>query len=294
MQLKKGLDFNKLAYIEGWISIVLNSILFVAKYIIGLKINSVSLQADAWHTLSDSLTSIMLVVGIYLSAKPADEEHPFGHGRIEKITSLLIGIMLILVAINFLKESVMRITSRKVITFTLASVIVQAVCATLKQALALFAFWAGKKSNIQAITADGWHHQSDTNTSVLFLIGVALNKQIPLVDGYLGLLISLAIAVTAFDIIKSSVSPLIGEKVPDEIIKKVTDEVSKADPRITGLHHFHMHRYGNHIELTFHIRLPKEISLEEAHEITKKIEDALTKENIDATIHVEPYTESKD
>jgi len=294
MQLRKGLDFNKLAYIEGWISIVLNSILFVAKYIIGLKINSVSLQADAWHTLSDSLTSIMLVVGIYLSAKPADEEHPFGHGRIEKITSLLIGIMLILVAINFLKESLIRITSRRVITFTLASVLVQVVCAILKQALALFAFWAGKKSKIQAITADGWHHQSDTITSVLFLIGVALNKQIPLVDGYLGLLISLAIAVTAFDIIKSSVSPLIGEKVPDEIIKKVTDEVEKADPRITGLHHFHMHRYGNHIELTFHIRLPKEISLEEAHEITKKIEDALMKESIDATIHVEPYTESKD
>jgi cation diffusion facilitator family transporter len=294
MQLRKGLNFNKLAYIEGWISIVLNSILFVAKYIIGLKINSVSLQADAWHTLSDSLTSMILVVGIYLSAKPADEEHPFGHGRIEKITSLLIGIMLILVAINFLKESLIRITSRKVITFTLASILVQAVCATLKQALALFAFWAGKKSKIQAITADGWHHQSDTITSVLFLIGVALNKQIPLVDGYLGLLISLAIAVTAFDIIKSSVSPLIGEKVPDEIIMKVTDEVEKADPRITGVHHFHMHRYGNHIELTFHIRLPKEISLEEAHEITKKIEDALMKENIDATIHVEPYTESKD
>lgn len=294
MQLRKGLDFNKLAYIEGWISIVLNSILFVAKYIIGLKINSVSLQADAWHTLSDSLTSMMLVVGIYLSAKPADEEHPFGHGRIEKITSLLIGIMLILAATNFFKESLIRITSRKVITFTLASILVQAVCATLKQALALFAFWAGKKSKIQAITADGWHHQSDMITSVLFLIGVALNKQIPLVDGYLGLLISLAIAVTAFDIVKSSVSPLIGEKVPDEIIKKVTDEVEKADPRITGLHHLHMHRYGNHIELTFHIRLPKEISLEEAHEITKKIEDALMKENIDATIHVEPYSESKD
>ncbi|MDI6851317.1 MAG: cation diffusion facilitator family transporter [bacterium] len=294
MQIKKEQNFNKLAYIEGWLSIGLNVLLFIAKYVIGLKINSVALQADAWHTLSDSLTSIILIFGIYLSAKPADEEHPFGHGRIEKITSLLIGIMLILVAINFLRESAVRITSKKVITFTFASILIQAICAVTKQSLALFAFWAGKKSKINAISADAWHHQSDAITSVLFIIGVFLSKYIPFVDGYLGLLISFAILMTAMDIIKSSASPLIGEKVPEELIAKVTKEVSKVDSRITGIHHFHMHRYGNHIELTFHIRLPRGLSLEEAHEITKKIENALFKEKIEATIHVEPYSEGED
>uniref|UniRef100_A0A7C2K102 Cation efflux protein transmembrane domain-containing protein n=1 Tax=candidate division WOR-3 bacterium TaxID=2052148 RepID=A0A7C2K102_UNCW3 len=85
MQFEKERDFIKLPYIEGWLSIGLNTFLFISKYAIGLRINSISLQADAWHTLSDSLTSIILIFGIYLSAKPADEEHPFGHGRIEKI-----------------------------------------------------------------------------------------------------------------------------------------------------------------------------------------------------------------
>ena len=290
MQFEKERDFIKLPYIEGWLSIGLNTFLFLSKYVIGLRINSISLQADAWHTLSDSLTSIILIFGIYLSAKPADEEHPFGHGRIEKITSLVIGIMLILVAINFLKESIVRITSKKEITFTFASILIQAICAVTKQSLAFFAFWAGKKSKINAIIADAWHHQSDAITSALFIIGVSLSKYIPFVDGYLGVLISFAILMTAMDVIKSSASPLIGEKVPEELIAKVTKEVSKVDSRITGLHHFHMHRYGNHIELTFHIRLPKEISLEEAHEITKKIENALIKEKIEATIHVEPYS----
>jgi len=198
--------------------------------------------------------------------------------------------MLILVAINFLKESIVRITSKKEITFTFASILIQAICAVTKQSLAFFAFWAGKKSKINAIIADAWHHQSDAITSALFIIGVSLSKYIPFVDGYLGVLISFAILMTAMDVIKSSASPLIGEKVPEELIAKVTKEVSKVDSRITGLHHFHMHRYGNHIELTFHIRLPKEISLEEAHEITKKIENALIKEKIEATIHVEPYS----
>ena len=290
MQFEKERDFIKLPYIEGWLSIGLNTFLFISKYAIGLRINSISLQADAWHTLSDSLTSIILIFGIYLSAKPADEEHPFGHGRIEKITSLVIGIMLILVAINFLKESIVRITSKKEITFTFASILIQAICAVTKQSLAFFAFWGGKKSKINAIIADAWHHQSDAITSALFIIGVSLSKYIPFVDGYLGVLISFAILMTAMDVIKSSASPLIGEKVPEELIAKVTKEVSKVDSRITGLHHFHMHRYGNHIELTFHIRLPKEISLEEAHEITKKIENALIKEKIEATIHVEPYS----
>lgn len=278
-----------IGYIEGTISLILNVILFIAKLIIGIKINSVALKADAWHTLSDALTSIILIAGLYVSLIPADKEHPFGHGRVEKIATLLIGLLLALVAANFFRESLIRIVSKKIITFNLASILVQVVCTVAKQGLAIFAFWAGKKSRIQAITADGWHHQSDAFSSIIFLIGVAFSGRLPLVDGYLGILISIMILWTSYDTLKRSISPLIGENVSEELVNKVLREVSNLDSRITSLHHFHLHRYGDHIELTFHIRLPKEISLEEAHTITKRIEEVLLAENIYATIHVEPY-----
>ncbi|HOP32281.1 MAG TPA: cation diffusion facilitator family transporter [Candidatus Hydrothermia bacterium] len=289
LQYESGKKVYKLGYIEGYVSIILNLLLFAGKFYIGKNINSVSLKADAWHTLSDSVTSLILLAGLYISSKPPDTEHPFGHGRVEKITSLIIGLLLALVAANFFKDSVIRIHGKVVITFTLASILIQALCAVLKQGLAIFSFWAGNKVRMQALIADGWHHQSDALTSVLFLVGVALSGRIPMIDGYLGILISLTILWTAFDIIKNSISPLLGENVSDEMINKVLEEVSKIDPRISSLHHFHVHKYGRHVELTFHLRLPKEITLEESHRITQEIEKILISYNINATIHVEPY-----
>lgn len=282
----------KYAYLIGFISIILNTVLFAGKFAVGLKINSIALISDAWHTLSDTLTSVIMILGIFLSTRPPDKEHPFGHGRVEKITTLIIGLVLVFVGINFLKESITRIITGKIIIFTFLSVLVQAVCAFSKQVLSILSFLTGKKQKIQALIADAWHHQSDVITSYLFLIGAALQKHIPLVDGYLGIIISIAILITAIDIIKSSTSPLIGEEIPEDLKESIVHKVNELDGRINDLHHFHYHRYGNHIEVTFHIRLPNSVSLEEAHEITQKIEMELLKDNINATIHIEPYIET--
>ncbi len=282
----------KYAYLLGFISIILNIILFAGKFAVGLKINSIALISDAWHTLSDTLTSIIMIIGIFLSTRPPDKEHPFGHGRVEKVATLIIGLVLVLVGINFFKESITRIIRGKIISFTFLGVLVQAICAFSKQTLSIYSFYAGKKQKIQALIADAWHHQSDAITSYLFLIGAALQKYIPLVDGYLGIIISIAILITALDIIKSSTSPLIGEEIPKDLKESIVHKVNELDGRINDLHHFHFHRYGNHVEVTFHIRLPNSVSLEEAHEITRKIELELLKENINATIHIEPYIEA--
>jgi len=284
---------TRIAITLGFVSILVNFILFIFKFLIGVSINSVALKADAWHTLSDSLSSIVLVLGLYLSNKPPDEEHPFGHGRVEKIAGIIIGIMLIFVAFNFLRDSITRWIRKFHVEFNFWSIFIQALCVLIKQILSAFSFHYGKKLKLTSLVADGWHHESDAISSVIFLIGVALNKQIPLVDSYLGVIISILILLTALSIIKENSSPLIGEQVSPECVRKIEEEASRVDNRIIGLHHFHVHRYGNHVEVTFHLRLPGDISLEEAHEIANKLEEKLLKENIHATIHIEPYEENK-
>jgi cation diffusion facilitator family transporter len=281
----------KIGILLGWVSIFLNFLLFIFKYIVGIKINSVALKADAWHTLSDSLTSIVMVAGLAISRKPPDDEHPFGHGRAERISSLFIGFMLIIVAISFFRDSVLRLINKVTVKYNVPSILVQSICAILKQILSVFSFLYAKKLQLSSLKADAWHHQSDAITSYIFIVGVALSGQIPSIDSYLGLIISLAILWTAFDIINHNISPLLGENVNEEITQKIQEEVTKIDPRILNLHHFHMHRYGSHVEITFHVRLPKEISLDEAHEISDKIEKSLLKYNLHATVHIEPYEE---
>lgn len=106
-----NLKSNQLALQEGWISVVVNSLLFIVKFWAGLATGSIAIIADAWHTLSDSLTSIVVVVGVKVSAKPADNEHPFGHGRAELIAAMIIGVLLSVVAFNFVLQGVERLRS---------------------------------------------------------------------------------------------------------------------------------------------------------------------------------------
>ncbi|MEO0246478.1 MAG: cation diffusion facilitator family transporter [candidate division WOR-3 bacterium] len=287
--MKVTRDLYKIGLILGWLSIVINLVLFFFKLRIGIKIDSIALKADAWHTLSDSLTSLMMVAGFIIAKRPPDEDHPFGHERAEKISSILIGFMLILVGLNFFKGSISRLINNVTVNFNFASIIVQVSCAIIKQMLSFTSFYYSKKLSLTSLKADAWHHQSDAITSYLFLIGVGLSGIIRAVDAYLGILISIAILWTAIDIMRHSISPLLGENVSEELKKKVYDEVSKVDSRISNIHHFHMHRYGSHVEITFHIRLPKDITLEEAHNITNQIEKNLIKYNLHATVHIEPY-----
>ena len=106
MMKLKEMDSQKLSYTEGWLSIVVNIFLFVIKYWAGLVTGSIAIFADAWHTLSDSVSSIILIFGVKISGKLADKDHPFGHGRAENIAAIIIAILLMLISVNFVKESV--------------------------------------------------------------------------------------------------------------------------------------------------------------------------------------------
>ncbi len=280
---------KKLAYLQGWFSIVCNGLLFIFKYWAGVTTGSLALMADAWHTLSDSISSIVVLIGAKVSSKPPDKEHPFGHGRAELVAAIIIGAILGLIGFEFGKDSIASLLDHNSVVFGSFAIWITAISVVVKEALAQFSFWAGKKSGNPSLKADGWHHRSDAISSFIILAGIFAGKYYWWIDGVLGLIVSLLIFYAAYEIIKEGTDKLLGEKPDNDLLddlKTIALEVSGMD---THLHHVHLHRYGEHIELTMHIMLPKQTTLENAHEIADKIElEILNRLNIEATIHMEP------
>ena len=282
-------SFVKLAYIEGWASVGINILLFVLKYWAGMVSGSVAILADAWHTLSDSLSSVFILVAAKISSKPPDKEHPYGHGRAELIASILIATFLGFVAYEFIVDSIGRLSEKQQAKYGTVAIVVTVISILFKEGLAQFAFWAGKKANSIAIRADGWHHRTDAISSVLILIGIFIGRFYWWIDGIMGIVVALMILYAAYEILKDSINNLMGVAPNKKLIKQIkgvaTNEIG-FDPNI---HHIHLHSYGNHQELTFHIRLPNKMDVETSHSITKAIEKSIKKVlGMVATIHVEP------
>ena len=274
----------------GFFSILGNCVLFVLKLWAGLVTGSVALVADAWHTLSDSVSSVILLIGIYVSSKPADKEHPYGHGRAEVIASLFIGLILVIISINFLYESINKIIERETVRYGTIAFIATIVSLITKEVMAQVSFAACRNEKSHALFADGWHHRSDAFTSLIILIGMILGPYVWWIDGALGAFVSVMILILAYRIVKESINPLLGETPDKELIDKVKNIGEDVYPGELYLHHFNIHRYGNHTELIFHIKLPGHYRLEEANKITglfiKKIRAEL---NIFATIYIDAY-----
>ncbi|MCX7031713.1 MAG: cation diffusion facilitator family transporter [Spirochaetes bacterium] len=278
-----------LGMLEGWISVVLNTLLFGAKYWFGARSGSVSMTADAWHTLSDTLTSVVVIVGFFIMARPADKEHPFGHARAESIAAIVIGVLLAVVGGSFFLDSVRRLIAFQAATFSVAAIVVFAVSIVLKEALAQFAFWAGRKINSRAVSADGWHHRSDAIASALIVAGALAGRSVWWMDGALGIGVSLLILWAAIEIVRGSASPLLGESVDAGTEQRVADAIRREYAAVEDVHHLHVHRYGRNVELTVHVRLPAGMTVEKAHGISQRMETRLADElGIVATVHVEP------
>ncbi|RLD48196.1 MAG: cation transporter [Bacteroidetes bacterium] len=288
MQNTKQKKDDKLAYSEGWLSIAANIILFGIKYWAGIVSGSVALISDAWHSLSDSISSAAIIIGTKISSKPPDKKHPFGHGRAELITSILIGVFLAVVAFNFFTESVKSIKDHEKAVFGTLSIVVLIISIIVKELSAQYAFYTARKTGMLSLKADAWHHRSDAITSVLILIGIFINPYFPLIDGILGIVVSLFILYTAYSIIKETSSAVLGEACDDDFVKKLMEIANNSAGFDVQMHHVHSHNYGNHKEVTFHIYLPENMTVKEAHNIAGTIENTIFDElKITATIHID-------
>jgi cation diffusion facilitator family transporter len=287
------MDRTKAGLLEGFLSIVLNAALFGLKIWVSIITGSIALAADAWHTLSDSLTSIIVVFGVKLSSKKADKEHPFGHGRWEQIASILVALILAAIAYDFLKSSIERFRDEKSVTYGIAAIIVVAFSIVVKELMAQYAFYLGRKTGNASIKADGWHHRSDSLSSIVVLAGILFAKQFWWIDSVLGIFTALVLFYAAFTILRETITKLLGEEPSQELIAHIINEIKDVyHEDINNLHHFHIHDYIVHKELTFHLRLNKDMSIEDGHKITDAIEKIIkNKFDIEATIHIELLAE---
>jgi cation diffusion facilitator family transporter len=279
----------KAGYFEGTVSIILNTALFALKMWASLVTGSIALAADAWHTLSDSISSIVVVIAAKLSSKKADKEHPFGHGRWEQLASLFIAVLLGIIAYDFLKSSIIEFNNKESVKFGTAAVVVTVISIVTKELLAQCAFYIAKKSGSTSVKADGWHHRSDALSSVVVLIGILSAKQFWWIDSALGIVIAVMLFYATFEILKETITKFLGEEPDSSLIDAIKKEIAGIYSDDLEVHHFHIHNYVSHKELTFHIRLNKNLNIETGHKVATGIENMINdKFYMAATVHVEP------
>lgn len=280
---------RNLALIEGWLSVVGNTLLFVLKYWAGIVSGSVALIADAWHTLSDTISSVIVISATLFSNKPADKQHPYGHGRAELAAAIIIGVLLAVIGFDFILKGISRLKSDESAMYGTIAIVVTIISIVIKEGMAQYAMWAGKKSHNTAVKADAWHHRTDALSSVVILIGIIFGKHYWWIDGVLSILVALMIFYAAYEILHDAVNKVIGTEPEQKLIEEIqllADDVAKTK---LCLHKIHLHDYGKFKEMTCHICLPEEMTIHDSHEIATKIEElVLAKYQITLTIHVEP------
>ena len=282
------MDRDKLTQQEGWVSIIGNIVLFGIKFYAGVVSASAALIADAWHTLSDSFSSVLVLIGARMSAKPADKEHPFGHGRVELVVALLIGALLAVVAYEFLAEGIHRFTVRQSANFGVLAIVVTVLSIVSKEGMARYAMVIYRKTGSGSVKADAWHHRSDALSSVVVLGGILLGRFFWWIDAVLSVAVAILIFIAAIQVIRESAVRILGDEPDQQMVDQLKIICMRYMDKDT-VHHIHVHKYGRHSEITFHIRMNGKKSLDDAHDITLLIEKDIRAEmNMEATIHAEP------
>jgi len=281
-------EHDKLALREGYLSILVNILLFGLKFWAGIVSGSIALISDAWHSLSDSISSLAIIIGVKISSKPPDKAHPFGHGRAELITSLIIGMLLAFVAFDFLKESFTKFGETTRPNFGIIALSVTIFSLIAKELSAQYAFHLARKTGNLAIKADGWHHRSDALSTLLILIGIFVNKYFIYTDAVLGILISLMILHSAYLILKESARAIMGTATDEGTIKQITETANEIAGFDVFVHKVNTHKYGRYIEITFHIKLPGDFTVKKADKIINEFRKEIRQKlEIETIIHID-------
>ena len=281
---------KKAGFLSSTVGIVCNIILFVSKFIIGTIANSVAIISDAFNNLTDCLSCIITMFGYNLASKPADKEHPFGHGRMEYFTSLIIAVFIIIVGFEFFKTSLSRIFNKEDIDVTYFTIIVLVLSILLKFWMYLFNKKMSTIFNNQAMMATSYDSLSDAMTTSITLIGsiISLFTSFP-IDGVLGLIVSGLIIKTAISIIKDTLDELLGKPADKETTQQLLDIVM-SHQGILGVHDLMIHNYGpNNMIASLHAEVDAKQNVLEAHDTIDNIEkEIFEKMKIMTTIHLDP------
>ncbi len=274
------------------VGIVCNIFLFAAKLISGLILKSVSVIADAFNNLSDAGSAIVTLIGFKLASKPPDRKHPFGHGRFEYISGLIVSFIIMLVGLEFLKTSVKKILYPEPIEFNVISLIVLVMSIFIKLWLSIFNKKIGKVISSKAVEATSIDSLSDvlaTSATIISVIITALTDII--IDGYIGAVVACVVLFAGYNIAKDTLEPLIGTGIDPELAKNIHDMVLNYDG-IEGMHDLIVHNYGPGRSMaSLHAEVPADVNIETSHEIIDKIEkEVAQKLDVFLVIHMDPIT----
>lgn len=261
------------------VAIVANCFLTVFNVSVGMLCGSYALVSEGAHTLSDVATSIIAYIGFYIGQKPADDEHPIGHGRAEAISGLVIVAFLAVVGWEILQGSIERILNPSLITVPETPVAIMAVFGIIiNLSVSSYIIDIGKQIKSPAIVADGKHQRTDIFSSIVILIGVIVsNIGYPILDPIIALLISGLIFKTAYDIGKENIDNIMG-KIPSEKFILRIKEVAESVPDVENAHDIKVDYLGSYATVTLHIQLDGNMSLDETHKIVHLTQDNIVKE----------------
>ena len=272
------------------VGIACNVLLSLAKMMVGMLLHSVSVMADAFNNLSDAGSSIIGLVGVKMAEKPADEDHPFGHGRIEYVAALIVAFLVIEVGFTFFKDSISKIRHPEELRFQMVSIVILGMSILVKLWLGMFNKKLGKKIDSQVMMATAADSLGDviataaTVVSILFWKVTGIN-----IDGFVGLGVSLVVMWAGIGIARDTLEPLIGKATTPEDYRRIKKFVEKYDG-IMGSHDLIVHNYGPGRSMaSIHAEVPNNVSIEVSHEIIDRIErDAAKELGIFLVIHMDP------
>ena len=281
------------------VSMLLNILLFAAKFTVGTLFGSVSITADAVNNLSDAGSQIISFISFRISAKPADREHPFGHARIEYVASMIVSFLILLIGVELLKESFSKILSPAPPERSWIAAAVLGLSILVKLWLGLFNKKIGKRIDSSVMRATAADCLSDALATGAVLISTLILLLFPSVtlnlDAYMGVIVAVLILVAGVKILNETKNSILGEAPSDEIVKQIT-EVVQSYPDVLGIHDLTVHNYGpGHVIAALHVEVDGKIDVFHTHDVIDNIERQLRRElSIEATIHMDPIVTDDD
>lgn len=281
---------KKYGELGSFVGIFSNVFLFIIKFLVGVFINSVAIMADSFNNLSDSLSSIITLIGFKLGAKPADEEHPFGHGRMEYISGLIVSFIIMLIGFEFLRTSFFKVINPENISFSYYTIFILLITVIIKLWQSFFNKKLGLLINSHSLIATATDSRNDVIVTSVTILSLIIFKLFGLnLDGYFGIFVALFLMYSGFNLAKETLSPLLGEAIDNELAEKIKS-IALSYEEVIGVHDILVHNYGpNKSIASLHAEIPNSIDIVKSHDvidiIEKRIQDEL---NIFLTIHIDP------
>ncbi len=279
--------YGNLACLVG---ITSNLFLFAVKICIGLVLNSVAVMADSFNNLTDSATSIVTLFGLKLAARPPDEEHPFGHGRIEYICAFVVSVAIILIGYEFFKSSLSKILHPEPVAFNLLSVAILSVTMFIKLWQSSVNRTIGRKINSSALIATATDSRNDVVVTLCTIVSLLINRLFDLnVDGVIGVLVASFLIYSGIDIAKDMFTLLLGNAADPALVGRIKQKILAYDG-IVSVHDLVIHNYGPHHSMaTIHAEVPSDVHINESHEVIDRAEKEISAElGIFLVIHMDP------